>query len=104
MERVALTAFICKITRRLSSSYVQELNTSVLRALDFGGKHQIYTNGKKKEKKKNITDNTPSHLGFDQEQTATSLQSLANATAQYVENHIQAQTCTNPSGNEVCTE
>lgn len=50
MERVALTAFICKVTWRLSSSHVQELKTSVLRALVFWREHQIYTNGEKKKK------------------------------------------------------
>lgn len=63
--------------------FVQELKTSALHSLVCAGKHQICTNGKK-EKKTSLTA-PPSHLRFDQEQTAALLQSLTNTMAQYVE-------------------
>lgn len=68
--------------------FVQELKTSALHSLVCGGKHQICTNGKKEKKKTSLTA-PPSHLHFDQEQTAASLQSLTNAMAQYVEKITQ---------------
>lgn len=66
--------------------YVQELETSVLHSLVCGGKHQICTNGKKKKKKTPSLTASPSHLHFDQEQTAAWLQTLTNTKAQFVEN------------------
>ena len=75
--------------------YIQELETTALRSLVYGGKHQICTNGKKENTPLTAA---PFRLRFDQEQTAASLQSLTNATAEYVGNQTEAQTLTNNYG------
>lgn len=48
MQRVALTAFICKSLWGSALLAYKKLETAVLHSLVCGGKHQICTNGKKK--------------------------------------------------------
>ena len=89
MERVVLTAFICKSLWGSVLLSLQELKTSVLHTLVCGWET---SNMHKWEKEKTLLTTSPSHLRFDQEQTAASLQSLANAVVQHVENHTHTHT------------
>lgn len=98
MERVALTAFICKSLRGSVLLTYKSRRQQRPRSLVCGGEtSNMHKWGRKKnEKKKTLLTAPPSHLLFDQEQTAASLQVSCKRYSKICrkKNHTQAQTFT----------
>lgn len=102
MERVALTAFICKSLRGSVLLTYKSRRHQRFALWFVAGKHQICTNGKKKKRKTLLTA-PPSHLRFDQEKTAASLQVSCKRYSRICRKKSHTGTnIHNQSGNKVC--